>query len=57
MAISIGASLSTFCTGLAAAMFGARVAALGLALLGLCGLLVLWAAMPETRPTQLERGG
>jgi MFS family permease len=57
VAISIGASLSTFYTGLAAALFGARVAALGLASLGLCGLLVLWAAMPETRPTQPERGG
>jgi MFS family permease len=55
VAISIGASLSTFCTGLAAAMFGARVAALGLALLRLCGLLVLRAAMPETRPTPAEQ--
>jgi MFS family permease len=49
VAVSIGASLSTFFTGLTAAAFGARVAALGLALVGLCGLLLLWARMPETR--------
>jgi MFS family permease len=49
VAISIGASLSTFFTGVLAAAFGARVAALGLALVGLCGLLLLWARMPETR--------
>lgn len=49
VAVSVGASLSTFFTGLTAAAFGARVAALALALVGLCGLLLLWARMPETR--------
>ena len=56
VAISIGASLSTFFTGLLAAGFGPRVAALGLALVGFCGLLVLWAGMPETRAPQPEPG-
>ena len=54
VAISVGASLSTFFTGISAAAFGARTAALGLALIGLCGLLLLWVGMPETRP-QLNR--
>jgi MFS family permease len=49
VAISIGASVSTFVTGVLAAAMGARVAALGLALVGLSGLLLLWAGMPETR--------
>ena len=49
VAISVGASLSTFFTGISAALFGARIAVLGLALVGLCGLLLLWASMPETR--------
>ena len=49
VAISIGASLSTFSTGISVALFGVRGAALSLALVGLSGLLVLWAAMPETR--------
>jgi MFS family permease len=54
VAISVGASLSTFFTGISVALFGVRGAALGLALVGLCGLLVLWAAMPETHPAQIE---
>jgi hypothetical protein len=37
VAISVGASLSTFFTGISAAAFGARMAVLGLALAGLCG--------------------
>ena len=49
VAVSLGASLSTFCTGISVALFGNRAAALGLALVGLCGLLLLWTAMPETR--------
>ena len=55
VAISFGASLSTFFTGMSVAVFGVRGAALGLALVGLCGLLVLWAAMPETRPRQVSQ--
>jgi MFS family permease len=49
VAISVGASISTFFTGFSVALFGVREAALGLGLVGLCGLLVLWIGMPETR--------
>jgi MFS family permease len=49
VAIAIGASLSTFCTGISVALFGVRAAAGVLALVGLCGLLLLWIGMPETR--------
>jgi len=56
-AISAGASLSTFFAGILAAAFGARTAALGLALVGLLGLLLLWAAMPETRPQRMSPQG
>jgi MFS family permease len=52
VAVSIGASVSTFCTGISAAMFGDRGAAVGLVLVGLCGLLLLWTRMPETRLPQ-----
>jgi hypothetical protein len=37
--------------GVSAAAFGAPAAALSLAMVGLCGLLVLWVGMPETRPS------
>ena len=49
VAMSVGASLSTFFTGISAAAFGPRGAALCLALVGLGGVLLLWAGMPETR--------
>ncbi len=49
VAMSVGASLSTFFAGISAAAFGPKAAALGLALVGLCGLTLLWATMPETR--------
>jgi len=51
VAISIGASLSTFSTGISVALFGVRGAALSLALVRLSGVL----AMPETRPKRLIR--
>lgn len=53
VAISAGASLDTLFSGISAAVFGARTAALGLALVGLCGLLLLWGGMPETRPQRM----
>ena len=57
VAVSLGASLSTFCTGISAALFGDRAAAGGLALVGLCGLLLLWIGMPETRlPQKVPEG-
>jgi MFS family permease len=48
VAISIGASASFAMSGVAAEVFGGRVAFLGLAFAGLCGTLLLWLAMPET---------
>ena len=53
VAISAGASLSTFFGGIVAAAFGPKLAAVGLALVGLFGLLLLWAGMPETRPQEV----
>jgi hypothetical protein len=55
VAIAIGASLSTFFGGILAALFGADVAALGLALVGLCGFVLLWIGMPETRAQLRDR--
>jgi MFS family permease len=52
VAIALGASLSTFCTGISAAILGVRAAAFGLALVGLCGWLLLWTGMPETRSSR-----
>jgi MFS family permease len=51
VAIAIGASLSTAFAGVAVALFGGEAAYLGLALTGLCGLLLLWVGMPETHPS------
>ena len=56
VAISVGASLSTLFAGVAAAAFGARIAALGLAIVGACGAALLWAGMPETRPSRSRSG-
>lgn len=50
VAIAVGASCGTFFAGLVAARFGATPAYLGLTFTGLAGLLLLWLAMPETRP-------
>jgi hypothetical protein len=55
VAISVGASLSTSFTTVAAAVFGGKVAYLGLALVGLCGLRLLWIGMPETHPQPWAR--
>ena len=48
VAVSIGASMSTFFAGLVAGQFSARTAAFGLALVGGCGWLLVWIGMPET---------
>jgi MFS family permease len=48
-AVAIGASLSTLLAGTLVAAFGGPVAALSLALIGLGGIVLLWAGMPETR--------
>ena len=57
VAISGGASLSTLFTGMSAGAFGARLAVLGLALVGLGGLLLLWAHMPQTQLPHVARQG
>ena len=54
VAIAVGASLSTFFTGVSVAIIGVTGAAVGLALVGLCGLVVLWVGMPETRPPRAK---
>ena len=51
VAISAGASLSTFFAGIVATAFGGDVAYFALALVGLCGVLLLWFGMPETSPS------
>ena len=56
VAISIGASLSTFFGGLALAAVGDRLAAIGLALVGLFGLLLMWLGMPETQSSGDDAG-
>jgi MFS family permease len=56
VALSVGASLSTLFAGVSAAVFGARVAALGLAIVGGCGLVLLWAGMPETKTSEARSG-
>ena len=49
-ATGIGASLSTVLAGFASDVFGSSVAFLGLAAVAAVGLVVIWLAMPETRP-------
>jgi hypothetical protein len=51
VAIAIGASLSTAFAGVTVSLFGGKAAYFGLALTGLCGLLLLWVGMPETHPS------
>ena len=53
-AVGIGASLSTTLAGYLSDYFGTGVAFMGLAALGCGGLALVWAALPETRPTVLE---
>lgn len=50
LAIGSGATLSTAAAGFVADTLGGVAAFLGLAGLGLCAVLFVWALMPETRP-------
>jgi len=50
LAIGGGATLSTTAAGLITDAFGASAAFLGLAAVGFCATLLVWTAMPETRP-------
>jgi MFS family permease len=49
-ATGIGASLSTVVAGYVSDQFGAGVAFTGLAAIAAAGLVLIWVAMPETRP-------
>jgi MFS family permease len=51
LAIGIGATISTVLAGWIADAFGAPVAYIGLALVGLAAVVVAVTAMPETRPS------
>ena len=48
--VGIGATLSTTAAGWTADHLGETAAFLGLAAVGLSALLLLWSALPETRP-------
>jgi len=49
-ATGIGASLSTVLAGYVSDQFGSVVAFTGLATIAAAGLVLIWVAMPETRP-------
>jgi predicted MFS family arabinose efflux permease len=53
-AIGIGASISTTFAGQMSDHFGSEAAFLGLAGVAAAGLTLVWALMPETRPTETE---
>ncbi|HTJ91963.1 MAG TPA: MFS transporter [Pararobbsia sp.] len=53
LAAGIGATLSTSLAGFAADRFGDKLAFLGLAAAGALAVLLVWAAMPETRDSGL----
>jgi MFS family permease len=50
LAVCVGAAVSTALAGWVADMAGVNAAFLSLALAGLAGTLLVWAAMPETSP-------
>jgi len=53
-AVGIGASLSTTLAGYLSDYLGSGTAFLGLGALGFVGLVLVWAALPETRPQAIE---
>jgi predicted MFS family arabinose efflux permease len=50
LAANIGATLSTTLGGLVADRFGISTALTGLALVGVAATVLVWLALPETRP-------
>jgi predicted MFS family arabinose efflux permease len=48
----IGAALSTSFFGLIAGHFGSTIGFVGIAVVGLCIVLIAWLWMPETKPQQ-----
>jgi predicted MFS family arabinose efflux permease len=55
VAVSIGATISTTLGGLVADRFGISAALLGLAAIGAAATLLVWLALPETRPAPRSR--
>jgi MFS family permease len=54
LAVSIGATVSTTLAGVIADTAGLRMALLALAAAGAAAVLLVWVAMPETRPIKLK---
>ncbi len=55
LAVSIGATFSTTLGGLVADRFGISVALLGLAMIGFAATVLVWVALPETRPARTAK--
>ena len=55
LAVSIGATISTTFGGLVADSYGISTALLGLAAAGLAATVLVWVALPETRPARPTR--
>ena len=55
LAVSIGATISTTLGGLVADRYGISAALLGLAAAGLAATVLIWVALPETRPARRRR--
>jgi Major Facilitator Superfamily len=53
--VGIGAAVSTTYAGYLSDHFGSPIAFLGLAIIAVLGFFVLWALMPETRPSRKAR--
>jgi MFS family permease len=56
LAYGLGATFSTTAAGWLADMFGAPVAFIGLALVGLAAVAIVWTLMPETKPDEPVTG-
>ncbi len=55
LAVSIGATFSTTLGGLVADRFGIPTAVFGLAMIGFAATVLVWAALPETRPARRSK--
>jgi MFS family permease len=55
LAVSIGATFSTTLGGLVADRFGIPAALLGLAMIGFAATVLIWVALPETRPARRSK--
>ena len=55
LAVSIGATFSTTLGGLVADRFGIPTAVFGLAMIGFAATVLVWGALPETRPARRSK--